>query len=86
MLETTLTKANPSSVIIERVLINERVMQLVRVNFKRFMCLVIEYTTSQRRRENSDTKQHMLYKHATASNTEELIQRKINKTAEKNIQ
>ena len=42
MSEATLTKAEPSSVIIERVLINEGLIQLVRVNFKIFMYLVIE--------------------------------------------
>ena len=42
MLEAALSKAEPSSVIIERVLINEGSIQLVRVNFKIFMCLVIK--------------------------------------------
>ena len=42
MSEVIFTKPELSSVIIERVLINEGSIHLVRVNFKRFMCLVIE--------------------------------------------
>ena len=53
MSESTLTKAEPSSVIIERVLINEGSTQLVSVNFKRFMCLVIESECSEGASRNS---------------------------------
>ena len=42
MSEATLTKAEPSSVIIEREFSYEGSMQLLPVNFKRFMCLVID--------------------------------------------
>ena len=45
--EVTLTKGEPSSVIIERVLINEGSMQLLPVNFKRFICLVIKSECSE---------------------------------------
>ena len=47
MSEATLTKAEPSSVIIERQLIYERSMQLLFVNFKRLMCLVIDSECSE---------------------------------------
>ena len=47
MAETTLTKAEPSSVIIERVLIYEVSMQLLLVNFKKIMCLVIDAECSE---------------------------------------
>ena len=47
MSEATLTKADPSSVIIERVLTYEGSMQLLPVNFKRFMGLVIDYACSE---------------------------------------
>ena len=36
--------------------------------------------------KNDDKKEYILYKHTTASNTEEIIQRKINITAETNTQ
>ena len=47
MSEATLTKVKLSSVIIERVLTNEGSMQLVRVNFEIFMCLVIDPECSE---------------------------------------
>ena len=43
----------------------------------------IQYTREDVK--NSDTKQHISYKHTTASNTEELNQRKINITAKTKI-
>ena len=42
MSEATLTKAEPSSVIIEHVLTYEGSMQLLPVNFKRLVCLFID--------------------------------------------
>ena len=47
MSEATLTKVEPSSVIIEHVLAYEESMQLLPVNFKRFMCLVIDSECSE---------------------------------------
>ena len=47
MSEAALTKAEPSSVIIERVLTCEKLIQLLPVNFKRFMCLVIDSECSE---------------------------------------
>ena len=47
MSESTLTKAEPSSVIIEREFSYEGSMQLLPVNFKRFMCVVIDSECSE---------------------------------------
>ena len=47
MSKATLTKVEPTSVIIERVLTYEGSMQLLPVIFKRFMCLVIDSEWSE---------------------------------------
>ena len=47
MSEVTLTKAEPSSVIIERDFTYEGSIQLLPVNFKRFMCPVIDSECSE---------------------------------------
>ena len=47
MSEATLTKSEPSSVIIERELTYEESMQLLPVKFKRFMCVVIDSECSE---------------------------------------
>ena len=47
MPEATLTEAEPSLVIIEREFSYEGSMQLLPVNFKRFMCLVIDSECSE---------------------------------------
>ena len=53
MSEATLTKVKPSLVIIERALICEGSMQLLPVNFKRFICLVIDSECSEGASRNS---------------------------------
>ena len=47
MSEATLTRADRLPVIIEHVLTYEGSMQLLPVNFKRFMCLVIDSECSE---------------------------------------
>ena len=47
MSEATLTKVEPSSVITEREFSYEGAMQLLPVNFKRFMCVVIDSECSE---------------------------------------
>ena len=52
MSEATLTKAEPSSDIIEREFTYEGSMQLLPVNFKRFMCVVIDSECSEGANKN----------------------------------
>ena len=47
MLEATLTKAEPSSVIVDREIIDEGSQQPVQVNLRRFVCLVMESEFSE---------------------------------------